>query len=463
MDAQPVDLLLRHARIVTMDAERRILSDGSIAIRGARIVAVGPDRELEPAYARGAVEVRDLGGAVAHPGLIDAHVHTASELQRGFTPKADPDWGAIDNAYYGPKGPDGDYLGSLLSAMELIRNGTTTFCDTGSSRDLGRTAAALEEVGVRGIPGHLIFDVLAEPDMEPLVHATEECFARIERQIDAYPFRGEGVVRCAVTMSGMGLNTDELLVAAAHLARRRNVPMVMHQSWGGGEVTASLERYGKRPIFHLADLGILGPNLTLVHMIQLDDAEVALLATTGTRVVHCPNASFRRGKGAIRVGRFPELIAAGATVALGSDGMGGKRDLFRQMHLAITAQREVRNEYPVFTAEQAFEMATLHGARAVGLEDEIGSLEPGKRADIVIHTMDRPEAHPRWADAVDNLVFYGQSASVDTVYVDGRAVLDGGRFTRLDATDAYRRIDAAAAGFEALLGRKAFATWPIVD
>ena len=99
----------------------------------------------------------------------------------------------------------------------------------------------------------------------------------------------------------------------------------------------------------------------------------------------------------------------------------------------------------------------------MGLADEIGSLEAGKRADLVIHTTDRPEAHPRWADPVDNLVFYGQAASVDTVYVDGIAVLDGGRFTKVDAADAYRRIDEAAAGFESLLGKRAFATWPIVD
>jgi cytosine/adenosine deaminase-related metal-dependent hydrolase len=143
--------------------------------------------------------------------------------------------------------------------------------------------------------------------------------------------------------------------------------------------------------------------------------------------------------------------------------MGGKRDMARQMHLAATAQREVRDQYPIFTGEQVLEMATLGGARALSLEDEIGTLEAGKRADVVIHTVDRPEAHPRWADPVDNLVFYGQTASVDTVLVDGEVVLDGGRFTRFDATEAYRTIDAEAERFENLLGRRAFATWPIVD
>ena len=378
-----------------MDAERRILSDGAIAIEGGRIAAIGPDREVAGAHAAEARETRDLAGAMVHPGFVDAHAHTSSDLIRGFTPKSDPNWDPIDNAFYGPSGPDGDYLGTLLSAMEMIRNGITTYCDTGSSRDLDRTARAIEEVGVRGIPGHLIFDVLASPEMEPLVASTEECLARITRQIEAHPFGGDGRAWCAVTLSGMGLSTDRLLQEGAALAQQAGVPMVMHQSWGANEIAESQQRYGKRPLFHLADLGILGPNLTLVHMIQLDDSEVELIAASGARVVHCPNASLRRGKGAFRVGRFPELIAAGVPVALGSDGMGGKRDMARQMHLAIGGQREVRNEYPVITGEQALEMATINGARAVGLADEIGSLAAGRRADLVIHTLDRPEAHPR--------------------------------------------------------------------
>jgi len=124
--------------------------------------------------------------------------------------------------------------------------------------------------------------------------------------------------------------------------------------------------------------------------------------------------------------------------------------------------REVRNDIPVFTGETVLEMATLHGARVLGMADEVGSIEVGKRADIVVHTLDRPEGHPRFQDPVDNLVFYRQSATVDTVFIDGEAVLDGGRFTRFDATEAYRRIDAKAAEFEELIGASSFATWPLV-
>ena len=167
--------------------------------------------------------------------------------------------------------------------------------------------------------------------------------------------------------------------------------------------------------------------------------------------------------GAIRKGRFPEMLAAGVPVGLGSDGVSGKRDLLRQAYLAAVGFRELRNDIPVFTGETVLEMATLHGARVLGMEDEVGSIEVGKRADIVVHTLDRPEGHPRFGDPVDNLVFYRQSATVDTVFVDGEAVLEGGRFTRFDAAEAYRQIDAEASRFEAALGAASFATWPLIE
>ena len=454
------DLLLRHGQVLTLDADRRILLDGSIAIGAGRIIAIGPDRDVEPLVR--ATTTRDLGGALVQPGFVDAHAHTGSDLIRGFAPKTSADWDAVEGHFYATTGADGDYTGTLQSCMEMVVNGTTTFCDTGGSAVVEDTARAIETVGVRGIPGARIFDVEASPELRPLISTTAECLARLEAQIARFPFRGANRAQCAVTLSGMGLSSDRLLREAHALAARHGVPMVMHQSWSASEVDAARAAYGRRPVEHLADLGILGPNLTLVHMIQLDDAEVKLIADSGTRVVHCPGASLRRGMGAIRVGRFPELLAAGATVALGSDGLSGKRDLSRQVYLAATAFREMRGEYPVLTGETALELATLHGSRALGLEGEIGSLEIGKRADIVIHRLDRPEAHPRFLDPVDNLVYYRGSATVDTVIVDGEVILDHGAFTRFDAAAAYQQIDAAAERFELSLGRGMFAEWPLV-
>jgi len=473
-DMQPTDLLLRHGRVITMDPQRRVLVDGAIAIRDGRLVAVGPDRDVAPAIT--ATASRDLHGALVHPGLVDAHVHPSNDISRGFAPKLIPDMTPIDMAMFTwPDSREIDYLGSLHSSMEMIANGTTLFSDTGSAFHLGEAVRAFETVGIRAVTGSFLFgdtelsggqaDVrgVGADEAELLRRPYETCVGLLTDQLTRYPFRGAGLVRGAVTLYGCGRASDRLMLTGMALAKQHGAPMIIHQHWGPDEAMSSQAAFGRAPIEHLADIGVLGPDLTLVHMIHLNASELELVIESGARVVHCPGASMRRGMGAIRVGHFPEMLAAGVTVGLGSDGYLNKRDVLRQAFLAILAHREVRAEYPILTAETALEMATLHGARALGMEDEVGSLEAGKRADIVIHRTDRPEAHPVYGDPVDNLMLFRQTSTVDTVLVDGQFVLDGGRFTRFDAADAYRSIDGLAARLEAAVGRGAFSQWPLVE
>lgn len=458
-----------------MDGARRILVDGAISIRDGRIVAVGPDREV--ARASEATTTRDLGGALVHPGLIDAHVHAgSSELSRGLAPKDHADYEAVDGWLFAFRRPETDYLGALLSCMEMVRNGTTAYADTGGSFFLEETVRAIETVGIRGMPGQVALDfnpdvpgrdtssgAMSEEEGEMLRVPTGECVRRLEGQMDRYPFRNGGRVRGAATLYGCMRCSDTLLVRAKELAGEHGAPMIMHQSWDPEEIEISEALYGCRPIQHLADIGVLGENLTLVHMNHLDRAEVELLAESGTRVVHCPAASLRRGMGAIREGAFPEMLGMGIPVALGSDGYSGRRDVLRQAYLAAVGFREFRGELPVLTGETVLEMATLHGARALGLEDEVGSIEVGKQADLVVHALDRPEAHPRFQDPVDSLVYFRGSSTVDTVLVAGEVILDRGRFTRFDAATAYQAIDEASAEFEAGVGASIYSVWPLVD
>ena len=457
--ASGVDLLLRHGRVITMDVRRRILVDGAIAIRAGRIVAAGPDREIAPQFTPKIV--RDLAGRIVHPGFVDAHTHMGMELVRGIGPKASREWSMLENVVYSNQTRDQEYLGSLLSCMEMVSNGTTTFADTGSSFFLDATAEAVETVGLRGLVGHLICDVPG--GAEAMVSPTETCLARLDEQLGRYPFHADAKVLCAVSVAGMGMCSDRILIEAGKLAARHRVPMIMHQSWGPEEIEASLARDGRRPVEHLADLGILGPGLALVHMIHVDKREIDLVARAGAAVVHCPAAAIRRAMGVIRSGLFPEMLRAGIVVGLGSDGISGKRDLARQVYLAGSLFREVRDDLTALTGETALEMATINGARALGLDSELGSLEAGKRADLVIHALDRPEAHPVRKDPVDTLVFYTGSRTVQTVMVNGEAVFDGGRLTRLDADEALRRIDAGGARLENRLGAATFSAWPLVE
>ena len=464
-DARPVDLLLDHGGVITMDDERRVLRDGAIAISDGRIVAVGPSSEVAPTVR--AAERRDLNGALVHPGYVDAHVHVTLQLVRGVLPDF-YDEDRVTNEYGGPsaaeKTEDEEYYSTLLAAMEMAHNGTSAFADTGSSGYLETGVEAVDQVGIKGLVGGFVRDKEEVPGWfrnARGVLSTDQCLARLEDQITRYAKNGKRVWSPA-SMLGLGTASNELLLGAKELSDQYGVPIIMHRSWSGAEVEASVAETGRRPIEHLSDLGLLGPNLTLVHMIHVSDDEVDLLARSRTNVVHCPAAGMKRAYGASRLSRFPEMLKAGVPVSLGCDAANWSNslDIGRMAYLACYVHREVRGEVPAISAETALEMATIHGASALGLQDEIGSLEVGKRADVVIHNTSAPETHPVH-DLVNNLVYSSLTETVDTVFVDGREVLEGGKLTNVDAAEAYEKIDAAAHALCKRVGFPLPGNWPV--
>ena len=343
----------------------------------------------------------------------------------------------------------------------MVRNGTTTFCDM-SGRYTGEIQAqAAEAVGLRGVVSEVCWDRPPHPDVA--IGDTDVCIARLESLISRFPREPGRRLWAAVGMSGMGRASDELVVAASDLARRHRAMLYMHQSFGAADTDAlTAAAGGRRPVEHLAHLGVLGPHLQLVHLIRTDPSEVNLLADAGASVVHCPGASVRWGMGAARLGQFPEMIAAGINVALGSDSgnYSDFLDVGRQMYLAATIHREVRGLTPVVTAEQAIEMGTINGARALGIAESVGSIEVGKRADIVVHDAHRPEWHPL-TDPAASFVYAAQSTGVRDVVVDGEIILEDGRLTRLDAPSALVDIDRAAADLRRRMGLAIERPWPI--
>ncbi|MCC7022628.1 MAG: amidohydrolase family protein [Thermomicrobiales bacterium] len=458
-NSRPVDVVLRHGHIVSLDRERRIFVDGAIAIDAGLIVDIGHDRDIASSF-RGTDE-RDLSGAIVHPGFVDAHAHTGLDLIRGLTPDGTRDWTGVEDPFFASLSPDRERLATLLACMEMVANGVTTYADTGSSLNLAATVDAIETVGLRGIPGQFIADLPLE--VEGLHRPTVECLQRLRDQITRYPLSERARVHCAVSIAGMGTCSDDLLIASKAMADETGLPLIMHQSWGNDEVEASLAQIGRRPIEHLSDLGLLDQNVTLVHMIHVNLDEIALVAQAGANVVHCPGASIRRAMGAMRSGKFPDMLQAGIVVALGSDGHSGKHDLARQAFLAATLHREVRDAIPTISAETALEMATVSGAQAVGMERQVGSLEPGKYADVVIHRQDRPETRPRFRNPVQNLVYHALGQTVDSVLVGGEFIFENGRFTRFNQEEVYRQLDAVALTLEdeiAPVWRKC--AWPVL-
>ncbi|MBI3943957.1 MAG: amidohydrolase [Chloroflexi bacterium] len=456
-----VDLIITNGTVITVDSQRQIFSNGAVAIRGNRILAVGSSAAVAQTYT--ANRIIDAHGGVVQPGFIDCHVHLSQHLGRGTIPDLWPEEREHDQwfPYWTHMNEEDARCSAMLACLEMVRNGTTTFCDSGGRFQGELNAAVANQAGLRGIVAEVCWDI--PPHSEVAVGDTEACLARLERLVTALPLTPEARVWAGVGMAGMGYCSDLLLVAGKQMAGRYGVIMDMHQSFGPGDVAKYREHTGGKPaVAYFEELGILGSNLQLVHMIYTAESEVPLLSRTGTNVVHCPAASTRVGMGVSRVGHFPEMVAAGVNVALGSDS-GNYSDFFdvgRQAYLVATIHREARSRMPTISAEQALEMATIHGARSLGIGDQVGSLEAGKKADIVIHTHRRPEWHPG-LDPVNSLVYSAQSTGVDTVIIDGEIVLENGQFTRVDEEAEYRQIDRAARALYDRMGFRIPHRWPV--
>ena len=457
-----VDLIITHGVVMTMDAQRRIFSDGALAVAGQHIVGVGRSPDIEQAY-HGRQTINANGGVV-QPGFIDCHVHLSQHLGRSTIPDVWPEEREHEQwkPYWTSITEEEAYWSAMLACMEMVRNGTTTFCECGGRFRVELNAEVAQHVGLRGMLAERCRDVPQYADIP--TGDTDACLAQLERQVRALPRQPGRRIWACVGISGMGSATDRLLAGAKQIADRAGVIMDMHQSFGPADTASYRKQTGNVPaVVHLAELGILGNNLKLVHMIHAEEPEIPLLAEAGVSVVHCPGASLRVGMGVSRVGLFPEMLAAGVNVGLGSDS-GNYSDYFdigRQAYLAATIHREARGAMPTVSAEQALEMATINGARALGLAGELGSLEVGKRADIVIHNYRRPEWRPG-QHVLNSLIYSAQSVAVDTVVIDGDIVLQGGRFAHINEEEQYHHIDTAA---RALFQRMGFAMqmrWPVI-
>jgi 5-methylthioadenosine/S-adenosylhomocysteine deaminase len=461
----PVDLLLTHGQVLTMDSERRIFADGAVAVNGRDIVAVGRTEDVLAAH--DASETWDVGGALVRPGFVDAHLHVTFQLLRSILPdywSEDRAWQELWVHFWDSVTPEEEYLAALLSFMEIVRNGSTSFVGGATDFDLPSIFKAANQVGVRGLVGEFLWDLEEQPPR--LRRSSQACIDRIQAQLEEYPLFGpdERVGVCVMVL-GMNTASDALLQGAKELADRYGVMMNVHQSYGRTEVQSYIDNVtgGKRPLVHQAELGILGPNVMLVHINNLTPEEVEVLVDTGTCGIHCPSSSMKYALGSSHVGYHPDLVVRGVPLALGSDSSNWSNyfDMGMQIYLAATLHREATMVLPTITAEQALEMGTLNGARVMGIPDLVGVIEAGRRADIVVDRMQRPEWHPG-LDLVYDLVYAAQSKSVDTVLIDGQVVLKDGHFVTFDEEAAYAEIDRAARALVKRLGFSPPERWPVI-
>ncbi|MGH9087919.1 MAG: amidohydrolase family protein [Acidimicrobiales bacterium] len=454
-----IDLLVVNGRLVTMDAGRRIVEGGAVAVDGGEILAVDGTPALRRRFT--ARRVIDAGGGLVTPGLVNAHQHmTGGPLVWSCIPD-DLAAGASIFEWAVPlhdsERPADEELSARLSAAQCLRNGTTTIVEPGTVVHPEAVAAGLSAAGIRATVGVWAWDI----DDGPFAAPAAEVLARIAAVLDRHPPGGR--VEGWVTLIGHSLASDELLAGASQLARERGVGMTMHLSPTSSDPDVYLARHGRRPAVHLERLGVLGRHLLLGHGVWLDDEEVDAVLRTGTALAYCPWAYLRLGQGVTSQGRHAEIVRRGGRVALGCDAVnaGDTVDVLRTAALAAGLAKDQRIDATWFGAHEALEMATIGGAEAVGMADRIGSIETGKRADLVVFET----ASLHWASPADPalaLVWSTDGRHVRHVVVDGQVVVDDGRCTTLDEGELFAEAAEASAALMARAGLRAPVRWPVV-
>jgi 5-methylthioadenosine/S-adenosylhomocysteine deaminase len=431
-------ILLRGGTIVTMDARRRTLR-ADLLVREGRIEAIGP-RLRAP---RGATII-DCAGKAVIPGLVQAHVHLCQVL---FRNRADGlsllDW-LSRRIWPFEAAHDARSLGfsARLGLAELLLGGTTAILDMATVRHTEAVLEAAVASGIRYTGGKCLMDSKAGP----LGEETEAALLETERL--GRKWHGRGLIRWALCPRFALSCSKPMLREVARLSEENGWLVHTHASENLGEVKLVREQTGLDNVSYLASVGLEGPRTVLAHCVHLKGAEMRSMARAGTHAVHCPGANLKLASG---IARVPELLKAGVNVALGGDGApcNNTLDAFHEMRLAATLHLP-RSGPRAMPPSEVVAMATIRGAKALGLEDEIGSLETGKRADIAVVDLAGPHCQPAGDDPHATLVYCARASDVTDVIVDGRVIVQNRELLTLDA----RKLAAGAGSeFQRVLSR----------
>ncbi|ETW95673.1 amidohydrolase family protein [Candidatus Entotheonella palauensis] len=455
-------LKIENARfIITVDPERRIIRDGSILIEGQRIAQIGKAEALRDVAADRVIDAREM---VVTPGFCNNHMHISyAHATRGIFPDNLDPMVYLGHVFtlQGAMTAEDEYHTTLLGITELLKYGTTCFFDPGSTKFLDACMQAYEASGCRLVVGQQVVD---KPNPLRLpVYETDEAIRLMQDTVETYNHRLDGRMRAWTMPFDAQFCSDELLKAAKSLADEHQTGMTLHQGNRPATVKFYADTYGKRPIEYLDDLGILGPNLLLAHVIDVDPREIDALAQSDTKTVMCPTAALKMGSQMSSAARLPEMVDRGICVSLGTDAGNNSNllETLRSMYLAAVVYKDARGTTDVVPAELAIELATLHGARALGLEDEIGSLEVGKKADVVCFDTRRPEWRTLF-NPVNSLVYNADGRSVHTVVVDGQVVVENGAPCFVDEWELMGKVQTLGEGLLERTGIHFEPRWPIV-
>lgn len=433
--------LLVCGQVLTLDPENTVLEDGAVVIAGDTIVEVGERAAMSGKYP-GVEQLLQPHGLVM-PGLVNSHTHAAMACFRGLADDL-PLMTWLNEYIFPVEGnlnPEMVYHSSLLSMAEMIKSGTTSFCDMYLfAKEVARATA---DSGMRGWLGEVLYDFPS-----PNYGAPENGIAYLEELMAEY--RDHPLISITVDPHAVYTCSPDLLKRLKGVAEKHGVAYVIHLSETRDEVESCLAKYGNTPVMHLDSLGILDSQVVADHCVVLTEEEIGLLAERGVKVVHCPESNMKLASG---VAPVVELLAAGVTVGLGTDGAASNNDvdMFGEMDTAAKLHKVRRLDPTVMSAETTLRLVTLGGAKLLGAQSRIGSLEPGKKADLIVLDMNKPHLTPMY-NIPSHLVYAARGSDVAHSVINGRVVMQGRRLLTMDEDGVLDRLREIGARISGLVG-----------
>ncbi len=427
---QEIDLIITGAKALLLDSKNTCLDRASVAINADKIVAVGHTEKIENQYrAKKTIAAQD---SLIMPGFVNCHTHAAMTCFRGIADDLElMDW--LNNYIFPAEARNVNkelaYWGSLLAAAEMIKSGTTTFCDMYIFED--ETARAAKEAGLRCLIGEVLFDFPS-----PNFNTPEEGLAYTRMLIEKWT--DDSLINIIVQPHALYTCSPSLLSEAKKLADNYHVPLGFHLLENVAEKKQLEEKFGKSAVSFLKDIGYLDEHLIAFHCVCMSEEDIKLFADNGCKAGHNPASNMKLASG---VAPIPEMIEAGITVGLGTDGCASNNtlDMIKEMSTAAKLHKIARLDPTVMDAQTVVRMATIESAKALGMENTTGSLEAGKKADIIIIGLNEPHLTPLYNE-YSHLVYAMSGADVDTVIINGKVVMENRKLLTINEEEVMQKV-----------------------
>jgi 5-methylthioadenosine/S-adenosylhomocysteine deaminase len=458
-------LILNIDWLITVDGQRRVIRDAGVAVAGGKFRAVGKSSDISKTWAgRNMVDAR---GMVGVPGLIDSHLHSSFQLSRGLADEVGTRAFLFEHMfpYEGAMSEQDVYVSSLFASMELMRHGVTCFVEPGNYHPMA-TGRAVAATGMRVVLGRSAFDLTKAvlgilP--EAMIEKTEQAIDRTHELIQSVREQNNSRIKVSVSFRGLSNSSDKLIQGCRELADKYGCIFQTHACFNYSTHDDCVANFGVPEVERLEKLGVLDEKNLLAHSGWLEPKEVEIIRRRRPSLVSLPSSSLHNGYGNLTRGRLPELMEMGINVGIGSDhASSGITDIVQEMLLFAGTYKELHMNPRVVPPEQVVEMATVNGAKCAGLADQLGSVEIGKEADIVLFDTSFPEWQPLY-NPVSNLVYSATGNSVSEVFISGEHVVKKGHLTKIDETEIFKLLNETVIrmGKTLDIGRLVHLRWPV--